>query len=196
MLVAASVKVARDEAVARDVSRLPYRLTSTSVVITRRKTCGEGAGIPDVRPASGGLRMGGGRRRPHSDRASAARRPPYGRHIACIGSAYAGRAVRSRPRGPQSPSRFHDRPATPRDSPRYLIPENAHLKYRENRGNRTFTLLPLVQDALQSPENPHLSASRGGSMRSPGLRGGLPQTLTDRCSAENPQSILVLTMYI
>jgi hypothetical protein len=33
-------------------------------------------------------------------------------------------------------------------------------------------------------------------MRYPGPRGDLPQTLTYRCSAENPQSILVLTMYI
>jgi hypothetical protein len=65
-------------------------------------------------------------------------------------------------RGPQSPFRFHNRTATPGDSLRHLIPENAHLQYRENRGNRTFTILPLVQDALQSPENPHLSASRGG----------------------------------
>jgi hypothetical protein len=106
--------------------------------------------------------MSGGRRRPHSDRAPEARRPPYGRHVARMGSAHAGRGGPIATRGPQSPSRFHHRTATPGDSSRYLIPENAHLKYRENRGNRTFTMLQQVQDALQSPENPHLSASRGG----------------------------------
>jgi hypothetical protein len=138
--------------------------------------------------------MSGGRRRPHSDRAPEARRPPYGRHIACIESAHAGRAVRSRPADRNLPLDFTTVPRHPGTHRAASFPKTLTLNIVRTAEIGPSPCCSGYKTRSRVPKTLTLAPAGEVSMRSPGLRSGLPQTLTYRCSAENPQSILVLTM--